>query len=397
MADKTTDSKRASADSETQPCRLCGSNDSVRFLLLSGMPRWNHRLISTEDLTVDYGIDLHVRECTSCGFVSLPLCLDHNYYDDYILLTSRSPQAQEFQVRQAKEFVSRFGLFEKKILEVGCGDGFFLQALADAGSQVVGIEPSYEQCNVARERGLHVEQGLLMRGQTLSQGPFDGFVTRQVFEHVEDMQGFLLAIRENLASSAVGLVEVPNLDKLVSEDRFYDFIPEHLNYFSSRTLNVALSLAGFEVLEIEAVDDAESLRALVRWTAPIGGSRIQTGVDRLRCQFDDFVFQCRENRKRVALWGAGGKGLSIMAVLDLDPIEVVVDGDPEKTGRWTPVSHQEVFPPSELAARGIEAIIVTAPAYQFEIARYLRQELKFHGLIALAGSKFQIFNEFSAS
>ena len=73
--------------------------------------------------------------------------------------------------------------------------------------------------------------------------------------------------------------------------------------------------------------------------------------------------------------------------------DVVVDADPAKAGRWTPVSHREVFPPSELARRQVDTIIVTAPAYQFEIARHLRRELKFTGLIALAGTRFQMFEE----
>lgn len=133
-------------------------------------------------------------------------------------------------------------------------------------------------------------------------------------------------------------------------------------------------------LEVQAVDNDESLRALVRWTAPADGQQVQAGVGQLQAQFDDFMRQCQSAGRRVAVWGAGGKGLSIMATVDLRQIKVVVDADPSKAGRWTPVSHREVFPPSELDARGINAIIVTAPAYQFEIARHLRHELKFTGV-----------------
>jgi D-arabinose 1-dehydrogenase-like Zn-dependent alcohol dehydrogenase len=152
-------------------------------------------------------------------------------------------------------------------------------------------------------------------------------------------------------------------------------------------------LAGFEVLEIGPVDHGESLRALVSWSAPDEGPQVQAGVGQLQTQFERFVRECRARGQRVAVWGAGGKGLSILATVDLTEVDVVVDADPTKAGRWTPVSHREVFPPSELAHRHVDTIIVTAPAYQFEIARHLRRELKFTGLIALAGTRFQMFEE----
>jgi SAM-dependent methyltransferase len=210
-------------------CRLCGHARHHPFLCLSGMPRWNHRLLSSTEKALDHGINLQVIQCEACGFVSLPVQLDDNYYDSYMLVPSRSTQAQAFQIGEAQAFVSRFGLRDRPVLEVGCGDGFFLAALRDAGAQAFGIEPSREQCALARSRGLRVEQGLLTPDRLLKQAPFAGFATRQVFEHVEDMRGFLLAIRANLTPQAVGLVEVPNLDTLVAQGRFFDFIPEHIN------------------------------------------------------------------------------------------------------------------------------------------------------------------------
>ena len=64
---------------------------------------------------------------------------------------------------------------------------------------------------------------MLTPDRPLPQAPFAAFATRQVFEQVEDMRGFLLAIRANLTPQAVGLVEVPNLDTLVAQGRFFDF------------------------------------------------------------------------------------------------------------------------------------------------------------------------------
>ena len=371
-------------------CRLCHAGDVEIAFQLHGAPRWNHRLLKPAEVAIDHPIDLSIERCCSCGFVSLPASLADDYYDDYVNVPSLSPQARAFQYAQASDFVEHFGLAGCKVLEVGCGDGFFLDALRQAGAVCHGIEPSGTQRAIACARGLDVESGVLSGRRVLQSAPFDAFVTRQVFEHVADMRDFLLTIRANLRAGAFGLVEVPNLDKLADGRRFFDFIPEHINYFTPRTLGLALQLAGFEVLEVSAVDGGESLRALVRYQALPQYDALADRVESLRSDVAQYLARCRSQGRRVAIWGAGGKGLSMMAVIDLGDISLLVDSDPGKIGLITPVSHLPVCAPSELVARGIGAVIVMAPAYEREIAAKLRSDLAFTGEIIIAGSGFEL-------
>lgn len=371
-------------------CRLCGFAGIAAVVELSGMPRWNHRLLREHQLSTDRAIDLTVYGCPSCGFVSVPMHLTDDYYDDYINAPSLSAQARAFQAEQAQEFVRRFSLNGRRVLEVGCGDGFFLEAMRHAGADCYGVEPSNAQRKLALARGLRVESGVLAAGRILADAPFDAFVTRQVFEHVEDLRDFLLTIRSNLASEAMGLVEVPNLDKLALEGRFFDFIPEHINYFTPRSLGLALALAGFEVLEISTVQEGESLRALVSWKALPDYGSLASRVDSLRSEMAHFLADCETRGKKVAIWGAGGKGLGMMAVLDLRSVKLLVDSDPHKAGLFTPVSHLRVESPEELVAQGMDVVIVMAPAYEREIAEKLRHDLGFAGDIVLAGRGFEL-------
>lgn len=366
-------------------CRLCGGAHARLAMRLDDMPRWNHRLLRPSEVAADKPAIISVWRCDACGFVFLRPQLADDYYDDYVNAPSRSSQAQRFQETQATEFVRRFGLEGKSVLEVGCGDGFFLAALQRAGAEVHGIEPSAAQARLALDRGLSVVQGFLTE-QPLRPSLFDGFATRQVLEHVVDMQAFLRAIRAQLRPDAVGLVEVPNLDKLVAQRRFFDFIPEHVNYFSPRTLEMVLGLAGFEVLEVSPVDGDESLRAMVRVSTPADFGAVMHTVETLRTAVDGFVSRCRAEGRTVALWGAGGKGLGILAVADSRGIDLLVDGDPAKRGMVTPVSHLQVHSPDEILERGIGAVVVIAPAYEREIGQQLRQDMHFTGPVMLAGN-----------
>jgi len=381
------------ANIKASACRLCNFDGLEIAAELNDMPRWNHRLLKLDELERDHGVDIKIYRCSSCGFVSIPMNLSEDYYDDYINTPSLSAQAQQFQIDQANDFVGKYDLKGRTILEIGCGDGFFLQSMQEAGAICFGVEPSRAQYDLACSRGLKVGQETLSAKRIMAEGPFDAFVTRQVFEHVIDMRDFLLTIRENLRDGAVGLIEVPNLVKLIDEARFFDFIPEHVNYFAPHTLGLALQLAGFEVIDISPVQDGESLRAIVRWQSKAKAEygALTLSIRSLRDEINSFLLKKHLEGKRVAIWGAGGKGLSMMAIADLSHIHLLVDGDPSKEGMLTPLSHLSVAVPSEIKSQRIDVVIVMAPAYEIEIAQLLMTELDFTGQIYFAGRGFELF------
>jgi cyclopropane fatty-acyl-phospholipid synthase-like methyltransferase len=378
----------------TDACRLCREPHLKVALTLDNMPRWNHRLISESEVKNDRGVTITVYRCPSCGFVMMPFGLAEKYYDDYVNAPSFSSQMKEFQDKQAKGFVEQFGLAGKPVLEIGCGDGNYLDALRRAGANVVGVEPSRAQREIAKSLGLSVEAGILTAERRLSNGPFDAFVTRQVLEHVPEVHDFLCGIRNNLKAGAAGLVEVPNLDKILADRRFFDFIPEHVNYFTPRTLRMTLEQAGFDVLEITPVMFDEALMALVSLpeVKADGFERVASRATDLARQIASFIDEHKKRSEAVAIWGAGGKGLSLLAAADVSRVDALVDADPHKIGRFTPVSHLRVSSPDVLREHKIDAVIITAPTYHREILQILEDRYHFRGRIAVVDDDFTIID-----
>jgi D-arabinose 1-dehydrogenase-like Zn-dependent alcohol dehydrogenase len=101
----------------------------------------------------------------------------------------------------------------------------------------------------------------------------------------------------------------------------------------------------------------------------------------LKANLQAFVKRRAERNERVAVWGAGGKGIAVLAVTQLTGIAYVIDSDPNKQGRWTPVSDLPVVSPTALLAEPVDALIVTAMAYKDEIVHHLREEIAFKGEI----------------
>lgn len=371
-------------------CRLCHSNRLSRCLTLNNAPRSIQRLLTEDQLGSDSAITLSVYQCKECGLVQLAETLESDYYEEYVMTVSHSPQMRAFQRSQAFDFVSKFDLVGKPVIEIGCGDGSYLQYLHEARAIPYAIEPSQPFRQMAQARSFQILEGYVGRQQPVPGAPYDAFVTRQVLEHVPDPNDFLQGIRQVLGSTGVGLVEVPSLEQALEGGRFYDFFPDHLSYFSSLTLCHALERNGFEVLEVSRGMNGEYNVALVRKAPEHDFITLQRTLDVITQDLRTFVETHHLQGRRVAVWGAGGKGVTVLAVAQVRGIAYVVDSDPHKQGRFTPVSHLPIFAPQKLLLDPVDAVIVTALAYRDEILTELREALGFRGTIAILGQRLQI-------
>jgi SAM-dependent methyltransferase len=373
-------------------CRLCGGDDLDVVLAHERAPRNVSYLPRADELAGDAPTTVEVLRCDACGFVQLTEPPSETYYDDYLMTVSHSPQMRLYQQAQAEKLVERFGLRGKRAVEVGCGDGHYLSILAGLGVDAVGTEPSARFRAVALETGLQVHGGYVTVADGVPGAPYDAFVTREVLEHVPDPNDFLRALRECLTPDGVGLVEVPSLEQALERGRFYDFFPDHVNYFSAGTLARALETNGFHVCEISRGMNGEYLEAWVRADAGRDLQSLRRAVDSTTADLRAFLDGCAAAGSRVAVWGSGAKGLTTLAVAEVDAARVayVVDADPYKVGRFTPVSHLPVVPPSHLADEPVDAVVVTALAYRDEIVAALRDELGFRGTIAVLGPRLEL-------
>jgi hypothetical protein len=179
------------------------------------------------------------------------------------------------------------------------------------------------------------------------------------------------------------------LEKAVELGRFYDFFPDHLNYFSALTLRHVLHRNGFEVIDVFPGMQGEYNIALVKKASTPDLLTLARAKDSTIRALDKFLIDQRSQGRRVAAWGAGGKGNTLLAVARAHDVAYVIDSDLGKHGRFTPVSHIPIVPPKTLLSEPVDAIILTALAYRDEILRQLRGELGFPGEVAVLGEDLQ--------
>ena len=75
-----------------------------------------------------------------------------------------------------------------------------------------------------------------------------------------------------------------------------------------------------------------------------------------------------QQRRNVAVWGAGSKGVTFLNTLEnRDQIEYVVDINPNKQGMYVAGTGQEIISPERLRTLRPDVLIVMNPGYKNEI------------------------------
>jgi SAM-dependent methyltransferase len=367
-------------------CRVCEHIGLEPFLHLDRAPANISRLLPVAEVATDAPIAIDVWRCPACAMVQLGVMLAETFYEDYVMTVSHSPTMQRYQSEQARDFVSRFELAGRRVLEVGCGDGHYLSLLDELGATVSGLEPSAPFRRLTEQRGLPVYSGYAADLEPLPGGPYDAIVTREVLEHVPDPIDFLSTIRASLTPDGVGLVEVPSLEQALERGRFFDFFPDHLNYFSVGTLARALERSGFLVVEITRGMGGEYLQAIVKADAGRNAANLNSTRGAIVRDLRALEQQCVADGLRLGVWGAGAKGLSVLAATQARGVSLLVDSDPHKQGRYTPGSGLLVEPVERLASAPVDIVVVTAMAYIDEIVTQLRDVVGFAGPVYRLGN-----------
>lgn len=361
-------------------CRLC-SSIADEVMCFDRVPPNVQALLTKDTLGTIKPTQIKVHKCSGCGLVQIPWHLTDSYYDDYLMSTTFSSQLAEYLDGLVEEFVNTYHLQNAKVLDIGCGDGAFMYPFQRRNIAVEGIEPSDKSRAISTAAGFTVYSGYMTPDTQLATGPYDAFVTRQVLEHVDSIQDFLTGIRRQLKPGAVGIVEIPRLEKALADRRFYDFFPDHLNYFSLDTLRIALELNGFDVLDLRGTMKDEYNIAIVRLRSSEDFVAVVNNINNLTQQLEKLFKEYKNQGKTTAIWGAGAKGLSIMTAMNTSNLDIVVDSDINKQGYYTPISEFLIQEPAAL--KNVNVVVITAVAYQTVIVEKLKNTYNYSGDVFL--------------
>ena len=168
-------------------------------------------------------------------------------------------RATESQVELVKKYKDG-----TRLLDIGCGEGFFLFNASRLGYAVKGVEPSQDAAAYARkEFGLDVE-AKPFEELRFPEDHFDVVTLWQVLEHMPYPLIVLKEIHRILKPGGMLVITTPDIEKIparILKTRWWCITRLHINQFTTKTLTNILKNAAFQ--NISAVSYKESISLLM--------------------------------------------------------------------------------------------------------------------------------------
>jgi len=199
----------------------------------------------------------HLCKCQSCGFVfaqAIPTQQElEKHYEGY----SRNDYLSPVTIKRYHELLDYFEQFRKtgKLIDVGCGIGYFLEEAKKRGWEVFGTEYTDEAIKICESKGITMKKGKL-NPNSFEPESFDVITNFEVIEHINNPQEEIQNFNQILRKGGLAYITTPNWNALLRYrlKAAYNVIvyPEHLSYYTPKTLKRLFKSKGFHALKVLA-------------------------------------------------------------------------------------------------------------------------------------------------
>ncbi len=372
-------------------CPNCRGTDLEDFFTIPNAP--TQSLVTIKDRDEALAIprkDIVLTFCNSCGFIfnsAFDTTIDY-YSQGYEDQQGFSPTFVKFITGVTERFIDKYGIRNKRVIEIGCGKGDFIRLISKLGDNSgIGIDPAY-----VPGRGEAMENVSFIRefySDKHGDIEADCITCRHTLEHIHDTCGFMETIRRSIKTSEpILFFEIPCVVRILEIQAFWDIFYEHCTYVSPGSLARLFRLNGFEVLDLYLEYDNQYLFIEAK---PVDGisekihpleesveelkAKTKTFVEKINVQLGEWrekLTRFKTEGKKVVVWGGGSKSVGFLTQFaDLDAIAHVCDINPHMQGNFIPGIGKQYVGPDFLTDYKPDVVIVMNSVYMNEIKKDL--------------------------
>jgi 2-polyprenyl-3-methyl-5-hydroxy-6-metoxy-1,4-benzoquinol methylase len=198
----------------------------------------------------------YLTKCSKCGFVfcsKIPTQEElNNYYKVYAY--NGELNISPLTIKSYHILLDEFEKYRKtnKLIDVGCGAGYFLEEAKKRGWEVYGTEYSDKAVEVCLKKGINIKKGKLNASE-FDGAEFDVITSFEVLEHINNPNEEIQEFKKLLRKGGLFYCTTPNFNSLMRYylKSKYNAIkyPEHLSYYTKNTLKLLLTNNGFKPLK----------------------------------------------------------------------------------------------------------------------------------------------------
>lgn len=201
-------------------CKGCNSPDIKSFYQAERIPAFQNKLFKTKDEAINSpSTKINLVRCNNCDLIF------NSEFNNYLMDYNEEYNNAQDHSPIFKEYLNTIAdlIEEKNVVEIGCGNGRFMEILAQRGINAIGFEPAYRGNSPHISKAYYVDQKLEV----------DAVILRHTLEHIEYPIKFLTNLIHKLPN-AVFYIEVPRYEWIEEHGAFWDIFHEHCNYFTEK-------------------------------------------------------------------------------------------------------------------------------------------------------------------
>ncbi|MEL6312879.1 MAG: class I SAM-dependent methyltransferase [Pseudomonadota bacterium] len=368
-------------------CPACGNAEADPVFRLDHVPVLCNQLWPTEKAARAAPLgDVDLRICSACALIwnSEFDSAEMEYTVGYENALHFSQEFRDFANGLAKTLIDRNDLSGQNVVEVGAGDGYFLETLVANGvKSATGYDPSLPPEKVVTTGDVRVVAEAFHPDQ-LSE-PLSAIMCRHVLEHLTDPLGVLTEMRRALPDDFASVyVEVPNAGWMLRSTSIWDIIYEHVTYWTAPSMACVFDRAGLAVTGCDELYNDQFLGVQGRRSTAAQAKHIEA-IDLIRrdaASFRDTATALVSDWRaffasmsgRAVIWGAGSKGTTLANVIGGKDAGLValVDQNPRKHGKYIPGAGLPVIAPDTLPDFKPDCVVISNGLYRNEIQTQIK-------------------------
>lgn len=405
-------------------CRFCKTELEHEFIDLYNAPASNSFLTPQQLNEPETFYPLRVFVCHNCFLVQVDEYQSSEaiFNSEYVYFSSYSTSWLEHSKKYVEAMTSRFSLNEASlVVEIASNDGYLLQYFVEKEVPVMGIEPTANTAEAARQKGVPTITeffGTKLASRLVAEGKqADLFLGNNVLAHVPDIVDLIAGMKIILKPEGVITMEFPHLVQLINNNQFDTIYHEHFSYLSFYTIKAIFSSQGLELFDVEEIpthggslriyakhaDNAvqqvtPNVQALLNKEMSYGITDLayykgfQQRALEVKLDLLSFLIQQKREGKKVAAYGAAAKGNTLLNYSGVkhDLIDFVVDANPSKQGKLLPASHIPVVNEAMLKETKPPYVIILPWNIRDEITRQLHYIREWGGQFVVFIPKLEI-------
>ena len=378
-------------------CLIC-ENEYQQFVDFGDMPIAN-AFATKEEAENEYTFPMKVGFCEHCKMVQLVEQPDRErmFHENYAFFSSTSNYMKNHFKRFFNSVTELQELNENSfVVEVGSNDGILLQNFIMNDIPCLGVEPSKNVAQVAREKGIEVINEffdqLLAEKIVQSHQKADAILSANVMCHIPYMHSIYNGVKKLLKDDGVFIFEDPYLGEVIEKTSFDQIYDEHVFLFSAHSVGYLADMHDLELIDVEPqITHGGSMRYtighkgeksvsgrvidLIKQERELGLDKIDAyqgfadSVNKIKEDLIGMLTELKNEEKKVVAYGATSKSTTVTNYFGITPelVKCIYDTTPIKQNKLSPGAHIPVLPYEQFRDSNPDYVLLFAWNHAAEI------------------------------